>query len=51
MTGIALIIIDADKYCNTLTNLGHVTETIKTEGRNSKCAILIKNHIAQIPLN
>ena len=42
-----MIITDAGKYCNTSTDLVHITETTKTEALNSKFAIFIKNHPAQ----
>ena len=50
MKVITVILIDAGRYCNTSTNLVHITETTKTEALNSKCAIFFKKHIAQIPL-
>lgn len=42
MKVITVIIIDAGKHCNISTNLVHITETIKTEALNAKCAIFIK---------
>lgn len=39
MKVITVILIDAGRYCNTLTNLVHIIETTKTEALNSKCAI------------
>lgn len=47
MKVITVIIRDAGKYCSKLTNLVHITETIKMKALNCKCEIFIKNHIAQ----